>query len=166
MRSLRFSAPMHLARDAQVTRSLLRCANGQSSFELEEFSSHNSQAEKARRRLSSNRSHVTKSTRRLRRPFVLPTMTADVSSAAAGDTADPKALATIPEDFKHADTANAKEMDANDEETTENSSNHAKSHILVTTANSNSNSNSNAMGMKRVSPLHSQRIKVFHRQFS
>ena len=67
-------------------------------------------------------------------------MTADVSSAAAGDAADLKALAAIPEDSKHADTANAKEMDANDEETTENSSNHAKSHILVTTANSTRNS--------------------------
>ena len=54
----------------------------------------------------------------------------------------PRALATIPEDSKHADTTNAKEMDANDEETTENSSNHAKSHILITTANSPRNDNS------------------------
>ena len=68
-------------------------------------------------------------------------MTADVSSAAAGDTTNPKALATIPEDHKHADTADAKEMDANDEETTENSSNHSKSHILVTTVNSTGISN-------------------------
>ena len=68
-------------------------------------------------------------------------MTADVSSAAAGDTTDSKALAPIPENSKHADTENAKEMDANVEETTENSSNHAKSHILVTTANRARNSN-------------------------
>ena len=38
--------------------------------------------------------------------------------------------------------ANAKEMDAKDEETTKKSSNHAKSHILVTTANSPRNDNS------------------------
>ena len=79
--------------------------------------------------------------RRLRRPLVSPTMTADVSSAAAGDTTDSKALAPIPENSKHADTENAKEMDANDEEATENSSNHPKSHILVTTVNSTSISN-------------------------
>jgi hypothetical protein len=51
-------------------------------------------------------------------------MAADVSSAVAGDTTDPQGLATIPEDSQYADTANAKEMDANDEETTENSSKH------------------------------------------
>ena len=69
-------------------------------------------------------------------------MTADVSSAAAGDTTDPKALAPIPENSKHAETENAKEMDANDEETTENSSNHSKSHILaVNTVNSTRISN-------------------------
>ena len=62
-------------------------------------------------------------------------MTADVSSAAAGDTTDPQALATIPEDSKYDNTANAKEMDTKDEETTENL-NITKSHsILVTTAN-------------------------------
>ena len=62
-------------------------------------------------------------------------MTADVSSAAAGDTTDPQALATIPEDSKYDDTANAKEMDTKDEETTENL-NITKSHsILVTKAN-------------------------------
>jgi hypothetical protein len=61
-------------------------------------------------------------------------MAADVSSAVAGDTTDPQGLATIPEDSQYADTANAKEMDANDDETTENSSKHTKSHILVTTA--------------------------------
>ena len=61
-------------------------------------------------------------------------MTADVSSAAAGDTTDPQALATIPEDYKYDDAANAKEMDTKDEETTENLD-LTESHILVTTAN-------------------------------
>ena len=67
-------------------------------------------------------------------------MTADVKSAAAGDATNPQGLATIPEDSQYADTANAKEMDANDEETTENSK-PTKSHILVTTANSTCSSN-------------------------
>jgi hypothetical protein len=51
-------------------------------------------------------------------------MTADVSSAAAGDATDPEALATIPEDSKHEDAES-----------------HSKSHILVTTVNSTRISN-------------------------
>ena len=62
-------------------------------------------------------------------------MTADVSSAAAGDTTDPQALATIPEDSKYDNTANAKEMDTKDEETTENLNITKSQSILVTTAN-------------------------------
>jgi hypothetical protein len=81
-------------------------------------------------------------------------MAADVSSAVAGDTTDPQGLATIPEDSQYADTANAKEMDANDEEMTENSSKHTKSHILVTTTNSTCTSNTieEIRALRRVEP--------------
>ena len=90
----------------------------------------NSQAEKVRRRLYSNRPQVTKPTCSLRRPFDFATMTADTSSAANGDTTNPKALANIPEEPHDDDGINAEEMDTVDGEMDEDS-NLTKSHIIV-----------------------------------
>ena len=57
-------------------------------------------------------------------------MTADASSAANGDTTNPKTLANIPEEPHDEDTVNAEEMDTADDELNENS-NLKKSHIIV-----------------------------------